>query len=84
MPPFFFWFGYVSIPGIAINHWVFVDRNQGSGAKVLQESGIPLCIWHCCQLGQKEIACVVRVAEASQGASSVMLSPQDQHEIKQP
>jgi hypothetical protein len=53
---------------------------------MLRESGIPPRIWHCCQLGQKEgqKEIVVRVAEASQGASSVMLSPQDQHETKQP
>ena len=82
--PFPFWFGHVSIPGITINHWVFVGRSQGSREEMLQKSRIPHCIWQRCQLGQKDAAYMVGMAETSQGASLVMLSPQDPQENKHP
>jgi len=63
---------------------VFVGRSQGSREEMLQKSRIPHCIWQRCQLGQKDAAYMVGMAETSQGASLVMLSPQDPQENKHP
>ena len=79
-----FWFGHVSIPGITINHWVFVVRSQGARKEMLWKSRIQHGIWQRCQLGQKDAAYMVGMAETSQGASLVMLSPQDPQENKHP
>ena len=50
--PFPFWFGHVSIPGITINHWVFVGRNQGSGASIMFHhcSSVFIIFHHCSSL----------------------------------